>query len=168
MGRKSLFCLPQAISISTVSSRREIPATTATATMLHELLLSLLGYTGDLIIDQREEQESIGVFLSPNAPISEECTFKLAPDISFIQPSERYPLDTPNHDLFLSIFSFSSFSFCTFGYCVSHPLGFYSQNWNNATTITDVWLQTTSLYFYFIGAKKQFLKQKRCKIKKLV
>ncbi|KAI8548998.1 hypothetical protein RHMOL_Rhmol07G0317000 [Rhododendron molle] len=57
--------------------------------MLHELLLALLGYTGDLIIDQREEQESIGVFLSPNAPISEECTFKLAPDISFIQPSER-------------------------------------------------------------------------------
>ncbi|KAH7838364.1 hypothetical protein Vadar_025494 [Vaccinium darrowii] len=57
--------------------------------MLHELLLALLGYTGDLIIDQREEQESIGVFLSPGAPISEECTFKLAPDISFIQPSER-------------------------------------------------------------------------------
>lgn len=151
-----------------MSSRREIPATTATATMLHELLLSLLGYTGDLIIDQREEQESIGVFLSPNAPISEECTFKLAPDISFIQPSERYPLNTPNYDLFLSIFSFSSFSFCTFGYCVSHPLGFYSQNWNNATTITDVWLQMKSLYFCFIGAKKQFLKQKRCKIKKLV
>ncbi|GFS39754.1 similar to GAMMA-TUBULIN COMPLEX PROTEIN 4 [Actinidia rufa] len=57
--------------------------------MLHELLLALLGYTGDLIIDEREQHESLGIALSPDAPISEVCTFKLAPDISFIEPSER-------------------------------------------------------------------------------
>lgn len=52
--------------------------------MLHELLLSLLGYTGDLIIDEREHQNSLGI------PISDEHrSFKLAPDISFIQPSDR-------------------------------------------------------------------------------
>ncbi|KAI3506639.1 hypothetical protein L1887_21199 [Cichorium endivia] len=55
--------------------------------MLHELLLALLGYTGDLIFDERERQESIG--LSPNDSISDQCTFKLAPDISFIEPEER-------------------------------------------------------------------------------
>lgn len=57
--------------------------------MLHELLLALLGYTGDLIIDQREHQQSLGVKLSPDAPTAEEPTFVLAPDLSFIQPSER-------------------------------------------------------------------------------
>ncbi|XP_016565780.1 gamma-tubulin complex component 4 homolog isoform X5 [Capsicum annuum] len=59
--------------------------------MLHELLLALLGYTGDLIIDVREQQEQTGTHipLSPDAPISHQHTFKLAPDISFIQPSER-------------------------------------------------------------------------------
>ncbi|AES61764.2 Gamma-tubulin complex component 4 [Medicago truncatula] len=51
--------------------------------MLHELLLALLGYTGDLIIDRRDNN------LSANTPISDECTFKLAPDISFIDPSDR-------------------------------------------------------------------------------
>ncbi|XP_050235659.1 gamma-tubulin complex component 4 homolog isoform X2 [Mercurialis annua] len=57
--------------------------------MLHELLLALLGYTGDLIIDVREQQKSIGVHLSPDAAISDERSFKLAPDISFIDPSDR-------------------------------------------------------------------------------
>ncbi|XP_019247286.1 PREDICTED: gamma-tubulin complex component 4 [Nicotiana attenuata] len=55
--------------------------------MLHEILVALLGYTGDLIIDAREHQDSIP--LSPDAPISQEPTFKLAPDLSFVQPSER-------------------------------------------------------------------------------
>ncbi|RZC22975.1 Gamma-tubulin complex component 4-like isoform D [Glycine soja] len=50
--------------------------------MLHELLLALLGYTGDLIIDRRDH-------LTADTPISYECTFKLAPDISFIDPSDR-------------------------------------------------------------------------------
>ncbi|KAK7277758.1 hypothetical protein RJT34_22775 [Clitoria ternatea] len=50
--------------------------------MLHELLLALLGYTGDLIIDRRDQ-------IAAETPISDECTFKLAPDISFIDPSDR-------------------------------------------------------------------------------
>lgn len=57
--------------------------------MLHELLLALLGYTGDLIIDVREEDSGAHIPLSPDAPISQEPTFKLAPDVSFVQPSER-------------------------------------------------------------------------------
>lgn len=59
--------------------------------MLHELLLALLGYTGDLIIDEREHYNLLGLnHLPPDAPISGEPTFKLAPDISFLEPSERY------------------------------------------------------------------------------
>lgn len=58
--------------------------------MLHELLLALLGYTGDLIIDEREHQNSLRIQLSADAPVSDGRTFKLAPDISFIEPSERY------------------------------------------------------------------------------
>ncbi|OAY49510.1 gamma-tubulin complex component 4 homolog [Manihot esculenta] len=57
--------------------------------MLHELLLALLGFTGDLIVDVREHQNSIGVRLSPDASISDERSFKLAPDINFIDPSDR-------------------------------------------------------------------------------
>ncbi|XP_024026213.1 gamma-tubulin complex component 4 [Morus notabilis] len=57
--------------------------------MLHEVLLALLGYTGDLIIDERDHRNSLGIALSPDAPIADEPTFKLAPDISFLQPSER-------------------------------------------------------------------------------
>ncbi|XVF32787.1 hypothetical protein REPUB_Repub17cG0112700 [Reevesia pubescens] len=57
--------------------------------MLHELLLALVGYTGDLIIDEREHQKSLGINLSPDAPISDQRSFKLASDISFIDPSER-------------------------------------------------------------------------------
>lgn len=56
--------------------------------MLHELLLALLGFTGDLIIDEREQLKTLGL----DSPLSDESTFKLAPDISFIQPSERYSL----------------------------------------------------------------------------
>ncbi|GMY16941.1 gamma-tubulin complex component 4 homolog [Fagus crenata] len=48
--------------------------------MLHELLLSLLGYTGDLIIHDHHKS------LSPD---SDDRPFKLAPDISFIEPSDR-------------------------------------------------------------------------------
>ncbi|KAJ9543178.1 hypothetical protein OSB04_022885, partial [Centaurea solstitialis] len=55
--------------------------------MLHELLLALLGYTGDLIIDERERRQTVG--FSPEESMADQCTFKLAPDISFIQPSER-------------------------------------------------------------------------------
>ncbi|XWS46635.1 hypothetical protein CRYUN_Cryun14cG0085500 [Craigia yunnanensis] len=57
--------------------------------MLHELLLALVGYTGDLIIDERDHHKSLGIHLSPDDPISEQRSFKLATDISFIDPSER-------------------------------------------------------------------------------
>ncbi|KAE8672236.1 Gamma-tubulin complex component 4 [Hibiscus syriacus] len=65
--------------------------------MLHELLLALVGYTGDLIINEREHQNSLGIHLYPDAAISgnrcfklaPDISFKLAPDISFIDPSER-------------------------------------------------------------------------------
>jgi gamma-tubulin complex component 4 len=60
--------------------------------MLHELLLALLGYTGDLIIDRRNN-------LTADTPISDECTFKLAPDISFIDPSDRFILKNPNFQI---------------------------------------------------------------------
>ncbi|XP_041021259.1 gamma-tubulin complex component 4 homolog isoform X2 [Juglans microcarpa x Juglans regia] len=51
--------------------------------MLHELLLALLGYTGDLIIEERDHRKS------SLAPDSGGVPFKLAPDISFIEPSDR-------------------------------------------------------------------------------
>nr|XP_009770642.1 PREDICTED: gamma-tubulin complex component 4 homolog isoform X2 [Nicotiana sylvestris]XP_016433585.1 PREDICTED: gamma-tubulin complex component 4 homolog isoform X2 [Nicotiana tabacum] len=59
--------------------------------MLHEILVALLGYTGDLIIDARQHRDDSthSIPLSPDAPISQEPTFKLAPDLSFVQPSER-------------------------------------------------------------------------------
>ncbi|MED6121398.1 Gamma-tubulin complex component 4 [Stylosanthes scabra] len=48
--------------------------------------MALLGYTGDLIIDRRDDNH---LLLSEQTPISDECTFTLAPDISFIDPSDR-------------------------------------------------------------------------------
>ncbi|XP_021906800.1 gamma-tubulin complex component 4 [Carica papaya] len=53
--------------------------------MLHELLLALLGYTGDLIIDEREHRKALGI-----NSFSDQPAFKLAPDISFVQRSDRY------------------------------------------------------------------------------
>jgi gamma-tubulin complex component 4 len=60
--------------------------------MLHELLLALLGFTGDLIVDEREQRKTLGLAFNSDSPLSDECTFKLAPDISFIEPSERFSL----------------------------------------------------------------------------
>ena len=73
--------------------------------MLHELLLALLGFTGDLIVDEREQLKTLGL----DSPLSNESTFKLAPDISFIQPSERYSLSLSFRSLLLnrSDFDFS-------------------------------------------------------------
>lgn len=55
--------------------------------MLHELLLALLGYTGDFVIDEREQSKTLGI--SDAQIASDEPSFKLAVDLSFIQPSER-------------------------------------------------------------------------------
>lgn len=52
--------------------------------MLHELLLALLGYTGDLIIHNSN---------------SDDRRFKLASDISFIQPSDRYATNLKQYAL---------------------------------------------------------------------
>ncbi|KAA3471006.1 gamma-tubulin complex component 4-like [Gossypium australe] len=57
--------------------------------MLHEILLALVGCTGDLIIYEREHHKSFGIPLYPDTPISDQCCFKLASDISFIDRSER-------------------------------------------------------------------------------
>ncbi|KAJ0980646.1 hypothetical protein J5N97_008901 [Dioscorea zingiberensis] len=46
--------------------------------MLHELLLALLGYTGDFVVEDRDPLHP------PSAP-----TFKLARDLSFIHPSDQ-------------------------------------------------------------------------------
>jgi hypothetical protein len=58
--------------------------------MLHELLLALLGFTGDFVTDEREkleeEDEDGGCPVGP--------TFRLASDLSFLDPSQRYLVGT--------------------------------------------------------------------------
>ncbi|KAK1291996.1 hypothetical protein QJS10_CPB17g01279 [Acorus calamus] len=63
--------------------------------MLHELLLCLLGYTGDLIIDVGQHPEPVqpAVFEDDDTPLTIACPFKIAPDISFIDPSERSAIE---------------------------------------------------------------------------
>lgn len=85
--------------------------------MLHELLLALVGCTGDVFMDVKQQASALGL----NTPkkrgesheedgdeeegeeeeeggggdeaaanvIGDECTFRLAPDLSFLQHSER-------------------------------------------------------------------------------
>lgn len=60
--------------------------------MLHELLLALLGYTGDLIIHNSN---------------SDDRPFKLASDISFIQPSDRYASNLKQYALSFFFFPIS-------------------------------------------------------------
>lgn len=60
--------------------------------MLHELLLALLGYTGDLIIHNSN---------------SDDRPFKLASDISFIQPSDRYATNLKQYALSFFFFPIS-------------------------------------------------------------
>ncbi|WOL17705.1 gamma-tubulin complex component 4 [Canna indica] len=58
--------------------------------MLHELLLALLGFTGDFVIDEREQAETLGLSGGDQLhQFPDEPTFKLAPDLSFLHPSER-------------------------------------------------------------------------------
>ncbi|URE26796.1 Spc97 / Spc98 family [Musa troglodytarum] len=59
--------------------------------MLHELLLALLGFTGDFVIDEREQAEILGLGAADNPlrQFPDEPTFRLAPDLSFLHPSER-------------------------------------------------------------------------------
>ncbi|KAG0489937.1 hypothetical protein HPP92_006800, partial [Vanilla planifolia] len=57
--------------------------------MLHELLLALVGCTGDFVIDERDLQEILPESAGPIPEYPDQPTFRLAPDLSFIHPSER-------------------------------------------------------------------------------
>ncbi|KAH9325463.1 hypothetical protein KI387_005641 [Taxus chinensis] len=61
--------------------------------MLHELLLALVGCTGDFVIDEREEEEQNAESPQSFQEVAAECTFKLAPDLNFLQNSEREILE---------------------------------------------------------------------------
>ncbi|BBN17581.1 gamma-tubulin complex component 4 [Marchantia polymorpha subsp. ruderalis] len=66
--------------------------------MLHELLLALVGCTGDVFMDVREQAQALGLNGDQDdkadvEDVGDECTFRLAPDISFLQQSERELLD---------------------------------------------------------------------------
>lgn len=76
--------------------------------MLHELLLALVGCTGDVFMDVKEQTVALGLS-TPNKPsrrakegseesaeadgaevvVGDECTFRVAPDLTFLQDSER-------------------------------------------------------------------------------
>ena len=64
--------------------------------MLHELLLALVGCTGDVFLDAREQQQQQQQQQPPSSsscsssPPADACTFHLAPDLTFLQHSERY------------------------------------------------------------------------------
>ena len=94
--RKSKNKVPQAVfPLGTSRWSDQEKEADSESEMLHELLLALLGYTGDFVIDERERAETLG--LADPSQIPDEPTFKLAPDLSFIQPSERsvVPLFSP-------------------------------------------------------------------------
>eukprot|EP00250_Pteridium_aquilinum_P022274 c25338_g1_i2 orf=77-2320(+) len=58
--------------------------------MLHELLLALVGCTGDVFVDVREQ------VLRPHSDedgAQHDCPFRLAPDLTFIEPSEKEILE---------------------------------------------------------------------------
>ena len=77
--------------------------------MLHELLLALVGCTGDVFMDVKEQTVALGLS-TPSKPsrrakegseesaeadgaevvVGDECTFRVAPDLTFLQDSERW------------------------------------------------------------------------------
>ncbi|KAL2612318.1 hypothetical protein R1flu_024010 [Riccia fluitans] len=68
--------------------------------MLNELLLALVGCTGDIFIDDKERAEALGLTSNSDErggsevdDFGDECTFRLAPDISFLEQSEREMLN---------------------------------------------------------------------------
>jgi gamma-tubulin complex component 4 len=81
--------------------------------MLHELLLALVGCTGDVFVDVKQQASALGLTTSTTSSSTtgcsssphpqqdsttltttdDDCTFRLAPDLSFLQYSEREVLD---------------------------------------------------------------------------
>lgn len=77
--------------------------------MLHELLLALVGCTGDVFMDVKEQAVALGLSMPKKTrprvaadvdndgeadsdvseSIADECTFRVAPDITFLKDSER-------------------------------------------------------------------------------
>lgn len=65
--------------------------------MLHELLLALVGCTGDVFIDVNEKAADLGLVPGDRGKLGSEhveegadnCPFQLAPDLDFVPPSER-------------------------------------------------------------------------------
>jgi hypothetical protein len=88
------FLLPGICEPSlSVLSPRDLAQTLETpppAVMLHELLLALLGFTGDFVLDappaRRRAAPGAG---DVDGDGEVGPTFRLAPDITFLQPSER-------------------------------------------------------------------------------
>ncbi|CAM6075957.1 unnamed protein product [Sphagnum tenellum] len=80
--------------------------------MLHELLLALVGCTGDVFVDVKQQASALGLTTTTSSSTTgcsssphpqqdsttltttdDDCTFRLAPDLSFLQHSEREVLD---------------------------------------------------------------------------
>eukprot|EP00899_Mesostigma_viride_P015699 jgi/Mesvir1/2412/Mv22150-RA.1 len=66
--------------------------------MIHELLLALLGHTGDVFIDIDERSATISGGKGPNAQLRrvrnpQDVKFMIAPDLTFIHESERSVLN---------------------------------------------------------------------------
>lgn len=62
--------------------------------MLHELLLALLGFTGDFVLDaspprRRSASQEAGRDGDGDRDGEVGPAFRLAPDLTFLQPSER-------------------------------------------------------------------------------
>jgi len=62
--------------------------------MLHELLLALLGFTGDFVLDaspprRRAASQEAGGDGDGDGDGEVGLAFRLAPDLTFLQPSER-------------------------------------------------------------------------------
>jgi gamma-tubulin complex component 4 len=60
--------------------------------MLHELLLAPLGFTGDFVLDNSSSARRRPSPAEPVAAGDADAgpAFRLAPDLTFLQPSERY------------------------------------------------------------------------------
>ena len=126
----------------------------------HKILLALLGYTGDLIIDEKH-QISLRI-LSPDALISDIPSFRLAPDLSFIPPFDRllsFPLSTLSFPRALAdcnlswivISDFAGISLASMVYEGNGELrerGVRELKGNELREREGVWIKTKVVYFF--------------------